>query len=136
MNRFAYIALAAVPAMVAPAAAQEETLTVSDYIQAQLALLGGVTELLNMPTVAQDPADTAKGVQQLAQYAAALASLKSQLNADDLAAAQGALESDPSAQIIGAGFIAAVNKLADNNFYNSSELATAVQQFVAALAQM
>ena len=122
--------------MVAPAAAQEETLTVSDYIQAQQALLGGVTELLNMPTVAQDPADTAKGVQQLAQYAAALASLKSQLNADELAVAQGALESDPSAQIIGAGFIAAVNKLADNNFYNSSELATAVQQFVAALAQM
>ena len=50
--------------------------------------------------------------------------------------AQGALESNPAAQSIGAGFIAAVNKLADNNFYNSSELATAVQQFAAVLAQM
>ena len=136
MTRFAYIALAAVPAMVAPAVAQEETLTVSDYIQAQLALLDGVTELLNMPTIAQDPSDAAKGVQQLTQYAAALASLKGQLNADELAAAQGALESDPAAQAIGAGLIAAINKLADNNFYNSAELANAVQQFAAALAQM
>lgn len=136
MTRIAYIALAAVPAMVAPATAQEEELTVADYIQAQLALLSGMNELLSMPTIAQDPADVAKGVQQLTQYAAALVSIKGQLNAEELATAQGALESNPAAQAIGAGFIAAVNKLADNNFYNSSELATAVQQFAAVLAQM
>lgn len=136
MTRFAYIALAAVPAMVAPAAAQEEKLTVADYIQTQLALLSGMNELLALPTIAEDPADVAKGVQVLTQYAAALVSMKGQLNAEELAAAQGALESNPAAQAIGSGFIAAVNKLADNNFYNSSELATAVQQFAAVLDQM
>ena len=122
--------------MVAPAVAQEETLTVSDYIQAQLALLDGVTELLNMPTIAQDPSDAAKGLNQLTQYAAALVSMKGLLNADELATAQGALENNPAAQAVGAGFMQAVNRTMDNKFYNSNELATALRDFAAVLAQM
>ncbi len=136
MNQFACIALAAVPAMIASAPAQEQQFTVQDYIQNQMALLNGMNELLALKHISEDPGDVAKAINQLAQYGAALVSLKSQLNADELAAAQGNLESDPVAQATGAAFISAVNALADQNFYGSNELATAVQNFVAVLGSM
>ncbi len=116
--------------------AQEEQFTVSAYIQTQQALLSGVTELLNLSHIAEQPDDVAEGIEYLTKYAAALVYLKGQLNADELATAQGNLESDPSAQTIGAAFIAAVNKLNDNQFYNSPRLASALQDFTALLAQM
>ena len=58
------------------------------------------------------------------------------LNADELATAQGALENNPAAQAVGAGFMQAVNRTMDNKFYNSNELATALRDFAAVLAQM
>ena len=88
MNKFAYLALAAVPVMVAPAAAQEQAFTVKDYIDSQMALLDGMTKLMTLDTIAENPADVAAAINQLTQYAAALVSLKSQLNADELAVAQ------------------------------------------------
>ena len=136
MNKFACIALAAVPALVAPAVAQDQQITVEDYIRTQMAILNGVTELLTLDGIAEAPAEVAAAINQLSQHAAALVSLKGMVNADDLAAAQGNLEADASAQMIGAAFVKAVNDLADKNFYNSNELATAVQNFVAVLANM
>lgn len=136
MNKFACIVLAASPAMIATAPAQEQKFTVQDYIRTQMALLNGMNELLALKHIAEDPGDVAKAINQLTQYGAALVSLKSSLNADELAAAQGNLEADPSAQAIGAAFINAVNALADQNFYGSNELATAVQNFAAVLGRM
>ncbi|MBQ3217583.1 MAG: hypothetical protein IJB33_01765 [Akkermansia sp.] len=136
MNKFACIVLAASPAMIATAPAQEQKFTVQDYIRTQMALLNGMNELLALKHIAEDPGDVAKAINQLTQYGAALVSLKSSLNADELAAAQGNLEADPAAQAIGAAFINAVNALADQNFYGSNELATAVQNFAAVLGRM
>ena len=136
MNKFAYLALAAVPAMVAPASAQEQTFTVKDYIDTQMAILDGVTKLLNLDSIAEAPGDVAAAINQMNQYAAALISLKEQLNADELAAAQGNLEGDPIAQMIGSSFMKAVDDAADKNFYNSNELAQAVQQLAALLANL
>lgn len=136
MNKFAYLALAAVPAMVAPASAQEQTFTVKDYIDSQMALLDGMTKLMTLDTIAENPADVAAAINQLTQYAAALVSLKSQLNADELAVAQGNLEGDAMAQMVGAAFMKAVNDLADKKFYDNAELAQAVQQFAAVLSNM
>lgn len=136
MNKFAYIVLAASPAMIATAPAQEQKFTVQDYIRTQMALLNGMNELLALKHIAEDPGDVAKAINQLTQYGAALVSLKSSLNADELAAAQGNLEADPVAQATGAAFINAVNALADRNFYGSNELATAVQNFAAVLGSM
>lgn len=136
MNKLACIALAAVPSLVASAAAQEQQITVEDYIKTQMALLSGMNELLAIEGIAEAPGEVAAAINQLTQYAAVLVSLKGQLNADDLAAAQGNLEVDPVAQATGATFIKLVNELADKNFYNSNELATAVQNFAAVLANM
>ena len=136
MNKFACIALAAVPALVAPAVAQDQQITVEDYIRTQMAILNGVTELLSIEGIGEAPGEVAAAINQLSQHAAALVSLKGQLNANDLAAAQGNLETDASAQLVGAAFVKVVNDLADKNFYNSNELATAVQNFVAVLANM
>lgn len=136
MNLYQNLVPAAVAVVVAPAMAQDGQITVADYIQTQQALLSGVTELMNLPIIAEDPNDVAAAIEELTKYAAALVSLKGQLNADELAAAQGNLESDPVAQSVGAGFVAAVNKLNDNQFYNSPRLAAALQNFAALLAQM
>ena len=122
--------------MVAPASAQEQTFTVKDYIDTQMAILDGVTKLLNLDSIAEAPGDVAAAINQMNQYAAALISLKEQLNADELAAAQGNLEGDPIAQMIGSSFMKAVNDAADKNFYNSNELAQAVQQLAALLANL
>lgn len=136
MYKFAYLALAAVPAMVAPASAQEQTITVKEYIDFQMVLLDGATKLLTIESIAEAPGEVAAAMNQLTQYAAALVSLKNTLNADDLAAAQGNLETDPIAQATGVAFVKAVNDLADKKFHNSDELAKAVQQFAAVLANM
>ena len=122
--------------MVAPASAQEQTFTVKDYIDSQMALLDGMTKLMTLDTIAENPADVAAAINQLTQYAAALVSLKSQLNADELAVAQGNLEGDAMAQMVGSAFMKAVNDLADKKFYDSAELAQAVQQFAAVLSNM
>lgn len=136
MIRKFFTAFAVTTVLVAPAIAQEQTFTVKDYIQTQMALLNGMTELLNNKNIAEAPSEVAAAVKQLTQYAVVLVNLKGQLNADDLAAAQGNLEIDPVAQATGTAFVAAVQSLAEKNFYNSNELATAVQQFLAALANI
>ena len=136
MTKFTYCALVVVPAMVATATAQEQTITVKDYIDSQMAILDGMTKLLTLDTIAEAPAEVAEAINQLTQYASALVYMKSQLNADDLAAAQGNLEADAVAQMTGAAFMKAVNDAAAKNFYNSNELATAVQNFAAVLSNM
>lgn len=136
MSRNFLTSLTVASVLVAPALAQEQAFTVEDYIKTQMALLNGMTELLNSKSIADAPGEVAAAVNQLNQYAAVLVNLKGQLNADDLAVAQGQLEVDAAAQATGVAFIAAVNALAEKQFYNSNELATAVQQFVGLLANM
>lgn len=106
------------------------------YIQTQQALIGGVAELLRLPTIAEDPNDVAVAIEELSKYAAALVSMKGQLDAAELAAAQAQLEYDPSAQAVGAAFVSEVNKLNEVQFYNCTRLAAAIQRFAALLARM
>lgn len=136
MNKIAYIALAAVPALVAPAAAQDQKITVSDYIKTQMAILKGMNELLTIQGVAEAPGELAPAVAQLTQYAAALVNLKGQLDAGELAAAQSELENDADAQATGHALTNSLNVLIANNFYNSKELAAAIQTFLAVLSKM
>ena len=123
-------------AQVVPCFAQNQQLSVDEYIQTQQALIRGVTELLRLPTIAEDPNDVAVAIDEVSKYAAALVSLKRQLNAEELAAAQVNLESDPVAQMEGASFIAEVNRLSGLRFYDSARLASALQNFAELLAQM
>ena len=136
MNKIACIALAALAAIVAPASAQEQKISVSDYIATQMQILKGMNGLLTIKGIEEAPGEVAAAVAQLTQYAAALASLKSQLDAGELAAAQSELESDAEAQAIGHTLVASVNAAAARNFYNSKELAAAVQNFLGVLSKM
>lgn len=137
MRFYQYIApLVVVATQITPAWAQSQQLTVEGYIQTQQALIGGVTELLRLPSIAEDPDDVAVAIEELSKYAAALVSMKGQLDAEELAAAQGELEYDSSAQMIGAAFVSEVNKLNELQFYNCARLVSAMQNFAALLARM
>lgn len=125
-----------VATQITPSWAQAQELTVEGYIQTQQALIGGVAELLRLPTIAEDPNDVAVAIGELSKYAAALVSMKGQLDAAELAAAQAQLEYDPSAQAVGAAFVSEVNKLNEVQFYNCTRLAAAIQHFAALLARM
>ncbi len=136
MNKITSLALAVLPAIVAPASAQEQKITASDYIATQMAILKGMNELMTIKGIEEAPGEVAVAIAQLTQYATALVNLKGQIDAGELAAAQGELEGDNEAQATGVTFVSSVNALAAKNFYNSNELAAAVQNFLAVLAKM
>lgn len=138
MNKYAFLAaFAAVPAMIAPASAQAaQQVTASQYVEAQLAILKGATELLTLEGIAANPAEVAAGLNQLAQMTAALASLKSSINAAELEAAEAEVRTDPETHMVGQAFIAAVTHVSSKNFYNCEQLAIAVQTLNAAMEQL
>lgn len=138
MNKYAFLAaFAAVPAMVAPASAQAaQQVTASQYVETQLAILKGATELLTLEGIADAPAEVAAGLNQLAQMTAALASLKSTINTSELEAAEAEVRNDPETHMVGQAFIAAVSHVSANNFYNCEQLAIAVQTLSAAMEQL
>lgn len=58
-------ALVAILALPAPAQNGGEKLSGAQYVETQLTLLTGVTEMLNIPSLADAPDEVAAGIQQL-----------------------------------------------------------------------
>lgn len=127
------------PALVAilalPAQAQNggEKLSGAQYVETQLTLLTGVTEMLNIPSLADAPDEVAAGIQQLVGHLRVLAAYKQEIPAPDLEKAQSAANKKARTHAVGQAFLAAINKTAANNFYNSSKLADAIRELSLAL---
>lgn len=125
--------LAAVPVLVAPAQAQlqSETLSASDFVQAQMNILKGVTEMLNIKQIANDPQEVATGINQLSSMLVQLAACKPAATPQEIAIINA--EMGTEAKAVSVALQQALQKTVDNNFYNSQELLAAIQNFVAAM---
>ena len=103
------------------------------YVETQLALLNGVTEMLNLPTITDAPDEVAVGIQQLVGHLRVLATYKQEIPALELEKAQAGANKKARTHAAGQAFLAAINKTAANNFYNSSKLAGAIRELSIAL---
>lgn len=131
MNRITPVLFAALPALVAPAMAQqaEENISASDFVEAQLAIVKGMTELLKMKGIENDPQSVANGINQLAGMVQQLAALQPQATAEDAAVIETELADQARAAAL--ELQQALEATVERNFYNSQELADAIQNFAA-----
>ena len=136
MIPYKHFILAAVPALVAPAQAQlqSETLSASDFVQAQMNILKGITEMLNIKQIASDPQEVAAGINQLSGMLVQLAACKPTATPQEIATINAEMGDETMA--IASALQQALQKTADNNFYNSQELLAAIQNFVAAMQSL
>ena len=129
MTRTAFTIFATLPAIVVPAAAQQENggITATDYVSAQITILEAVTELLQIKGIADAPQEVAAGINQLAGYVHQLAAMKP----TDSTAAAKMVEAElaDKAHAAATSLQHALQTTADQNFYNSQELADAIQNF-------
>ena len=131
MNRITPVLFAALPALVAPAMAQqaEENISATDFVEAQLAIVKGMTELLQMKGIENDPQSVANGINQLAGMVQQLAALQPQATAEDAAIIE--TELADKARTAALELQQALEATVERNFYNSQELADAIQNFAA-----
>lgn len=136
MHRSAFVFCAALPAIVAPAAARQtdESITATDFVAAQITIIKGMTEMLTIKGIENAPQDVAAGINQLAAMVQQLAALKPAAGAEDAAVVETALADQ--ARAAAAGLQQALQTTADRNFYNSQELADAVQNFATAFLSL
>lgn len=129
MTRTALTIFAAMPALMAPAAAQQESegVTATDYVSAQITILEAATELLQVKGIATAPQEVAAGLNQLAGFVQQLAAMKP----TDSTAAAKMVEAElaDKAHAAATCLQRALQTTADHNFYNSQELADAIQNF-------
>ena len=129
MTRTALTIFAALPAIVAPAAAQQESegVTATDYVSAQITILEAATELLQIKGIETAPQEVAAGINQLAGYVHQLAAMKP----TDSTAAAKMVEAElaDKAHAAATSLQHALQTTSDQNFYNSQELADAIQNF-------
>lgn len=131
MNHITPVLFAALPALVAPAMAQqaEENISATDFVEAQLAIVKGMTELLQMKGIENDPQSVANGINQLAGMVQQLAALQPQATAEDAAIIE--TELADKARTAALELQQALEATVERNFYNSQELADAIQNFAA-----
>lgn len=131
MNYITPVLFAALPALVAPAMAQqaEENISASDFVEAQLAIVKGMTELLTVKGIENDPVSVANGINQLAGMVQQLAALQPQATAEDAAIIE--TELADKARTAAQALQRALEATVERNFYNSQELADAIQNFAA-----
>ena len=130
MNRITPVLFAALPALVAPAMAQqEENISATDFVEAQLAIIKGMTELLQVKGIENDPQSVANGINQLAGMVQQLAALQPQATAEDAAIIE--TELADKARTAALELQQALEATVERNFYNSQELADAIQNFAA-----
>lgn len=136
MHRTAYVLCAALTAIVAPAAAQptDESITASDFVAAQITIIKGMTGLLTIKGIENAPQDVAAGINQLAAMVQQLAAMKPAAGAEDAAVVE--TELADQARAAATGLQQALQATADRNFYNSQELADAVQHFATAFQSL
>ena len=133
MTKAPYFLLAAVPGIIAPVSAQQsqESLNVSEYMEAQIAIIQSATELLNIKSIASAPQEVAAGINQLTGIIYQLSSVKPQVNAGDKALMQ--TEYGQKAQTAATALHQALANTIKGKFYNSQELAESLQLFADAL---
>ncbi len=136
MTRVLPVLFAAMPALVAPAAAQQadQTITASEFVEAQIAVIKGMTELLSVKGIEKDPQTVAGGINQLAGMIHQLAALKPVATAEDTAIIE--TELADQARTAATELHQALETTVERNFYNSQELAEAVQNFAAAFRSL
>lgn len=122
--------LTGIAVLTLPAQAQQnaESLSGAQYVETQLTLLNGVTEMLSIPSIAEAPDEVAAGIQQLLEYLRVLAACKQEIPATELEAAQAAANQKARTHALGQAFLAVINKTSANNFYNSCKLADAIRE--------
>ena len=143
MTRVLPVLCAAIPALIVPAEAQQagQDISASEFVEAQIAIIQGMTGLLTIkgiekeaPTVEKEAPTVAAGINQLAGMIQQLAPLKPAASAQDIAIIE--TELADKARTSAAALQRALETTVENNFYNSPELAEAVQNFVAAFRML
>lgn len=131
MNHITPVLFSALPALVAPAMAQqaEENISATDFVEAQLAIIKGMTELLQVKDIENDPQSVANGINQLAGMVQQLAALQPKATAEDAAIIE--TELADKARTAAMELQQALEATMERNFYNSQELADAIQNFAA-----
>lgn len=133
MKHLLFPAIVAILALPTQAQNGGEKLSGAQYVETQLTLLNGVTEMLNIPSIANAPDEVATGIQQLTGHLRVLAAYKQEIPASELEKAQAVANKKARTHAAGQAFLAAINKTAANNFYNSSKLADAIRELSVAL---
>lgn len=129
MTRTALAFIAALPAMVAPVAAQQtaEAISATDFVNAQIAIIEGAAELLSIKGIEESPQEVASGINQLAGIVQQLAAMKPAASSADIALIE--TELADKARAAAAKLQKALETTIQRNFYNSQELADAIQNF-------
>lgn len=120
----------------ATAEVSAERISGVQYVKTQLTLLNGITEMLNIPTIADGPDEVADGIRQLVVYLRSLAACKAEIPSEELAKAEAAANKNKQTHAAGQAFLAAINKTSDNNFYNSRKLAEVIRELSEVMAQL
>lgn len=136
MHKSLSLLFLAVPAIVSPVSAQAayETLSVSEFVQAQMNLLRGLSDILNSPDTARDPQKAAISINAISNVLASLATAKPEATMEEIAALQTELGDEPKQVAI--ALQQALQKIVSHNFYNSPELQTAVMNFAVQSQQL
>ena len=129
MNKSTYLLFGALPAIIAPAMAQQSDVSISasDFVQTQIAIIKSMTELLTMQGIAEAPQEVAAGINQLAGMVQQLTTLKPVATEADKEMIE--TELADQARTAALELQKALEATVANNFYNSQELADAVQNF-------
>ncbi len=130
MNKIYRLTVAAVIIISGATQAEASTdrLSGAQYVKTQLTLLNGITEMLNIPTIADGPDEVADGIRQLIVYLRCLVAYKEKIPAEELTKAEAAANRNKRTCTIGQAFLDAINKTANNNFYNSNKLAESIRE--------
>lgn len=129
MTRTAFAFIAALPAIVAPAAAQQpaDAISATDFVNAQITIIEGMTELLSIKGIEKSPQDVATGINQLAGIVQQLAAVKPTASSADAALVE--TELADKARAAATKLQQVLKNTAERNFYNCQELADAIQNF-------
>lgn len=129
MTRTALAFIAVLPAIVAPATAQQtaDAISATDFVNAQITVIEGMTELLSIKGIEKSPQDVATGINQLASIVQQLAAVKPTASSADAALIE--TELADKARAAATKLQQVLETTAQRNFYNSQELADAIQNF-------
>ncbi len=129
MTKTPYLLFAAVSGIIAPVSARQaqESLSISEYVEAQITIIQSATELLNIKSIASAPQEVAAGISQLTGFIYQLKAVKPQVREEDKALMQ--TEYGEKAKAAATALNQALTRTINSNFYNSQELAESIQQF-------
>lgn len=128
--------LTALPGIVIPATAQQtsQEISASEFVESQMAIIKGMTALLSVKGIESNPQAVAGGIDKLSEMVWKLSTIKPAH--DPRQAALVETELADQARAAAQGLQYALERTVEKNFYNSQELATAIQGFVAAFQSL